>query len=336
MAVEAKRRSLRLKTSVVNASSNNDDSVAAAAAAETQRKKGTKRKSSSQTSASDDFESDPLAPGIMKEVLWRSNPENKKQDIQNAFRLGVNPKITQALLEYCDKKGITAKFEQVLFKKGSALETGKPKDHEFEGEKWLIMHQGKPSNTNMHWVCPGNAKVHKACVNELLEADEVRNLLDQIGTARELQRLTIYSVFFLAVSKSGSGKLDIHTDTQDTDDKAFNILLPLKLVDGSEPELILQDRSPAGNQGKYKYRKDEAILLGDNANHSTNVNINYKEGSMRLMASIFIGEIGDHNIKGVAEGLPAVGVKWANVAAIKKMGVHWSRDESNRKRRPRK
>jgi hypothetical protein len=56
----------------------------------------------------------------------------------------------------------------------------------------------------------------------------------------------------------------IHDDVRNTDDRTFNMIIPLEIVEGSTPELILEGTDdPDFTIGRLKYEENIAVIIGD-------------------------------------------------------------------------
>jgi hypothetical protein len=197
-----------------------------------------------------------------------------------------------------------------------------------EGQPWIVRREASTTSTKMHWTTPGSLDAHKTILSVLASAgfDEV---LCTLGENLKLNHLTVLGVYFLAVSDSGrKGDDFFHADVQDTNMSAYNILFPLMLVEGSQPELIIQDQQEDSRgktkSGNFKFREHEALILGEGAIHSTNPGI--KSGkAFRLMASIYVADVDKDNIKGVLKTFDGSPSEWFKKKALLQMGIQWSR-----------
>jgi hypothetical protein len=99
------------------------------------------------------------------------------------------------------------------------------------------------------------------------------------------------------VSHCARGYVD--HDFSGTHGKAFNVILPLITVDGTSPELEIEDTDE--QTGEYRYVYDEASIIGDYAKRATG-RVDYREqGKYRLAVSIYIADVNGGNAKAILE-----------------------------------
>lgn len=85
-------------------------------------------------------------------------------------------------------------------------------------------------------------------------------VLESLGTKYGLENMTCVHTSFMGISEADDSFT--HTDVYATDEKGFNIIWPLLVVDGSNPELdIVSDDTNVVISVNYEY--DVAFVMGD-------------------------------------------------------------------------
>ena len=209
----------------------------------------------------------------------------------------MNPSIREALLGFARDLGVVNIFRRLLID-GNPLPPGTDLEVVLNGHNWYIDRPQKHWDSDMHWVSPSDEEAHSGFLEALGGAgfDEV---LRAIGERFDLDGLYIYHLTFIGVSRCNEGY--IHHDFKHTDGKAFNVIVPLMLVDGSPPELILTTDDDEDVMGLHKYRYDVGSIVGDYAMHAT-ASCDYRdENGMRLAATIYFADVNDDNVDAVID-----------------------------------
>lgn len=85
-------------------------------------------------------------------------------------------------------------------------------------------------------------------------------VLEGIGTEYGLDNMTCFHLSFMGIS--GADDSFTHADVYATDEKGFNIIWPMIVVNGSSPELdIVSDDTNIVLSVNYEY--DVAYVMGD-------------------------------------------------------------------------
>ena len=92
----------------------------------------------------------------------------------------------------------------------------------------------------------------------------------------------------------------VHHDTTETEDKVFNIIIPLESVPNSPPELIITD-SRDDTVGRLKYEDNVGVMIGDDVHHATS-ECDYRDnpGKMRFAATVYVADINERNSQTIA------------------------------------
>ena len=132
----------------------------------------------------------------------------------------------------------------------------------------------------------------------------------------------------------------MHFDVIRTGAKAFAMIVPLNLVNGTQPELALQsDKKQNDNDlddndeevplrsGGLKYRYEVAAMMGDGANHATS-SVDYRVSKeMRMAATIYIADINESNIQPILDETQNYPPRDRPDILWELAGKHWKRDD---------
>lgn len=198
---------------------------------------------------------------------------------------------------------------------------------------WYAMRPGSRWSSDMHWFSVSNERTHEFMLRMLAEGG-FGEVLDAIGRHYELDSIMIESATFVAVSHCEDSFL--HTDFEDVDGKAFNLLIPVHAVNGSGPELSVAGERYVKIKGKHKKREvrtgikyDEGvgILVGDNTRHGTRECDHRAQGEIKVGLSVYFADLTpvvleylDEDVSGI---FPTAGTKdfyWSQ------RGRQWRKD----------
>lgn len=211
-----------------------------------------------------------------------------------AFRMGLPKNLVPTLRKFIDETGVTSEYHRLLLD-GDSLGPGRDDQVTLHGDEWFIQRPGQKYKSTMHWISPAGEPAHLKYLQALSEGgfDQV---LDAMGNFFGFDGLVCFHLSFIGVDFAQEGFM--HYDNTGTGGKVFNMLFPLYLVNEEyPPELDLQ--SDDGFVGGYKYRYDEAVLIGDDFYHRT-APVDYRERKqIRIAASIYIADVNDDNVKQV-------------------------------------
>jgi len=139
-----------------------------------------------------------------------------------------------------------------------------------------------------------------------------------------LSKKNIWILCLLRLGVSECENSFTHTDVYASDEKAFNIIFPIVLVNGSEPELDIQSED-ANVVTSVNYEYDTAIVMGDYGYHKTSPNVYDDKGNIRIVVGMYCGEINNENAKQLAHVYngedPA---PFMNQFDTNEREVHWS------------
>jgi hypothetical protein len=235
-----------------------------------------------------------LKSGQIEPICWKSNGE---PIADNAYLLGLSPKVRESLLHYCDEIGISEYFRDLTYR-GNGLDFHDDEEKTFGGLKWHVQRPPMHWNSNMHWISPYNAETNLDFLQELGMAgfDEV---LEQIGEHLDMDGLAVYHLSFIAVSHCSEGF--IHKDISGTGGKVFNVIIPLILAKDTGPEFDVAENDMNGLVGRLRYQYDVATMMGDNAFHATSAADYRTSREMRMAATIYIADINEENIDSIMD-----------------------------------
>jgi hypothetical protein len=193
---------------------------------------------------------------------------------------------------------------------------------------WLVHRPNQRWNSNMHWVSPADLRTHENYL-ENLGLSGFDEVLQGIGEKFDhIDGLVCFQLTFIAVSHCTEGFM--HVDFYETDNKAFNVIIPLMLVDGSTPELnIRSDREP-DLVNELKYQNNVGVMLGDMAEHST-ASCDYREKSqMRLMATIYLCDVNEVNVRSIMHSFTQQFPPKDDKRLLGLASAHWKRGDDSK------
>ena len=283
-----------------------------------------------------------LPPGAVTPILWRNaaNNENGGKIVsQYAFQTRLPSKLIDKLLNYTSSIGITDKFRELTSTSAAPPQNG-GEFISFGKNRWYVERPDKSKNIMHHIISPADEYGHEEYIKVLFDGG-FHQVLESIGQTIELDGLAIYQLKFMAVSKSERG--DIHVDTFASGGRTYNVIIPLLVEEDVGPELILLD-DISGERGLYKYQVGMATLIGDDVEYGT-MECDYtnerdgewkyggvrKDGGregMNLVASVYIADIHELNVKSVMEStmsqaFPLMDQNWM----FAQRGRHWWKGE---------
>lgn len=263
--------------------------------------------------------SEDLKPFQLEQMKLRESGESIAD---YAYTLGLPSTLTRMLLEYCNKMGITDRFNELLYTKSHEPGIGTYED--FGDLQWYVQRPDSWWNSNMHWISPANAGSHEDYLR-LLGESGFEDILEIIGTAFDWDGLVCFHLTFLAVSECDDGFA--HYDFHDTGGKGFNIIIPLILVNNSKPELDLYFENEQ-DKATYKYRYNVASLLGDNAIHSTS-SIDYTPSSkFRMAATVYVADVNRDNVDNILLDYTQAYPPKDPILLLKEAGKHWQKGKA--------
>jgi len=253
--------------------------------------------------------------GELLPLVWPNGEKIK----DNIFRVGLPKTLRTELIKYAERVGLYDLIESIY--SGNTLNIGTEEYVNLprSGEMW---HNKRPPgewSSNMHWISPGNKEAHDGFLRALGDGgtDEI---LNSIGRELNLDGISCYHLTFIVVTECDQGY--VHHDFNNTGVKAFNLIVPMDLVPGSEPELDVVDFKR--NVGRFKYEKDVGLLIGDGALHAT-ASTHYSSG-FRLMATIFLADVNQDNIDYMEYSQPYPPDDPSE--RLRNAGEHWKPDGS--------
>ena len=296
------------------------------------------------------FMSPKLHPGEIFPIIWRGydddddgigdEDDNEDDDEDDdvspatvatpyAFQVGLPPELTNELLAYCDRIGITDELRKLTGENPLPVEENIV--HKFhlmaDGKDWYVQRPPLKWTSNMHWISPADESTHEEYLR-VLKRGNFDIVLDAIGKHLGLVSLVAYHLTFIGVSYSEKGF--IHYDSINTGASVYNIIIPLILEDDATPELALvvdEDGDRPRRHGALKYKLGTAAMMGDEAYHGTEA-CDYRESKgMRLAATVYIADISEKNAENIARQtltqiFPLADAKWL----IAEAGRHWVAD----------
>jgi hypothetical protein len=276
-----------------------------------------------------DFIPTPLAPGEMQVIRWAETGEVVSP---NAYRLGLPPRFSRVMLEYCEKMGIVDLFRHLTYK-GNALEIGKEAFLTLDGEQWYLQRPDSKWNSNLQWLSPGGNPAHDHYLQALSVAgfDE---MLRGIGESLKLDSLVVFHVTFIGVSHSVRGYM--HYDVTETQNKTFNVIVPLILANETGPELDLQSNvwdydADEYHVGRYRYEPNIASMMGDDALHASSATDYRTNKEMRLAATIYLADVTEENADYIMKQYTQAFPPQDRTLLLSWAGRHWNPKDPSKK-----
>lgn len=250
----------------------------------------------SDNSAVPDFLEGALHPGEMQPLQWSISREVVAPF---SYRLGLNKEIRTELLKYANDLGITEILRHVT-SGGNPLPPGSDHEVPIGDELWFLQRPGAEWSSNLHWLSPGNELSHNQYLDVLLSAG-FDSILQSIGETMGAEGLVAYQLTFIGVNSCQKG--NFHTDFARVGGKAYNVIIPLILVEDSEPELGIQVTSDTGDLriGRLKYEYEVAAMIGDHLEHATSAANYENSGEFRMAATVYIADVNPDNVNSLVE-----------------------------------
>lgn len=250
-----------------------------------------------------------------------------KRISENMYRVTLPSTLLQELRNYINHMGITD-FYRGLVIDGPPYNPGEEKTVTFQEQNWMVHRPKSHWRSNMHWLSPANEAAHDDYLT-VLSAGGFDQVLDSIGAYFDLDGLSAYHLSFIGVSQCERGF--IHTDVNDSGVMAFNLIIPLMLVEGESPELeILSDDETTTRYYQYEY--NVASMIGDDALHATASCDYMPKGEMRLCATVYVGDITTTNVRNLLMSLTQAYPPVGNAQhLLDRAGCHWSRTDATKR-----
>ena len=263
----------------------------------------------------------PLLSGDISPMMWGG-----RRLSENMFRVGLPPQLLEELREYANRMGITD-FYRGLVVEGQPYKPGTEGPVTFQDQNWMVQRPKSHWASNMHWMSPADETAHDDYLR-VLSAGGFDEVLERVGTYFGLEGLSAYHLSFIGVSQCEKGF--IHADVTDSGKMAFNMIIPLILEDeGPELEILSDDETTTRY---YKYQYNVASMVGDNALHATASCDYQSKGTMRMAATVYIGDITPGNVQNLllslTQAYPPVG---DTQHLLDRAGNHWSKSNPSKK-----
>mmetsp|Transcript_24552 Transcript_24552/g.36402 ORF Transcript_24552/g.36402 Transcript_24552/m.36402 type:complete len:346 (-) Transcript_24552:223-1260(-) len=285
-----------------------------------------------------DFESSELAPNAISSIKWSSSGQTVSP---NSYRLGLDPKLTESLLEYCNDTGITKVFWSLLVNNNPLdPDTYTTIASQCDATSWFVQRPETKWSSNAHWISPKDEAAHDEYL-KVLSKGGFDKTLEVIGKRFDFNGLVAYHLSFIGVSHCTHGYL--HHDFTEVEGKGFNLIIPLMLAKNTAPELDISELQQLNNNkdaqktttadddvvvGRYKYTMDEANMVGDYVGHATSACDYLEAGDMRIAATVYIADVNAGNaerlVKYFTQNYPP---KKDLQHLLDRAGSHWKHDD---------
>lgn len=265
-----------------------------------------------------DFASSLPAPGEISPMAWEGEILS-----ENSFRVGMPTELVRELRSYADRMGIMDCYRDLLID-NNPLEPGSHFHAIFGSHRWLVQRPEQHWCSNMHWASPANESAHNDYLRAL-SAGGFDQVLESIGAYFGMDALSAYQLSFIGVSHCEKGF--IHGDMHDSGKKAFNLIIPLMLESDTGPELEIMSDDEASVR-YYKYRINTASMVGDDAWHATAACDYRLKRSMRLAATVYVGDINTGNVNQILMRLTQEYPPNDAIDLLEMAGMHWSSSDA--------
>lgn len=257
-----------------------------------------------------------LEPGEMRRLEWK---EDGKLVDPYINEIGLPEMLQPMLLDYAERNGFLDRFKDLVGEHPFPIDSWETE--KMNGLWWSVQRTTQKYFSNMHWIGPHDKEANEDLL-KVFGSTGFDKVVDGLARNFGLKTATVMHPTFIAVSDA-TGHF-FHYDFSDTGGKAFNIIIPLIDVPGAGPELTIMDDLDDEKIGGYKYRKNHAMVFGDDGMHCT-AKAHYEEG-YRLGITIFVAEITEENVKDVISGYsqaypPQNDPQWA----LDHAGLHYGR-----------
>jgi hypothetical protein len=250
-----------------------------------------------------------------------------KRISEHMYRVKLPSTLLQELRDYINDMGITDFYRRLVID-GPPYNAGQEKTVTFQDQNWMVHRPKSHWKSNMHWISPADEAANDDYLT-VLSAGGFDQVLDSIGTYFDLDGLSAYHLSFIGVSQCERGF--IHTDVNDSGVMAFNLIIPLMLVNGESPELeILSDDETTTRYYQYEYHV--ASMIGDDALHATASCDYTARGEMRLCATVYVGDITTTNVRNLLMSLTQAYPPVGNAQhLLDRAGDHWSKTDMSKR-----
>ena len=208
------------------------------------------------------------------------------------YKIRLPPYFCCILRDYLEASGLNVLFHHCISNNPRSFLS----DATFTRARWHV--KRKPfvgSESDMFWVSPSDYKLHQEVLKHLGSAgfDVVLRAISNIdhNSARDW---SIFQFSFIVVStcRSTSFHIDFHDSLAGV---AWHVMIPLRLVPDSPPELVVRPEGPDGRLSHVKYEMGLAHIWGSLTDHSTAI-CSYVSG-YRVCLSVSVGSISVSNVK---------------------------------------
>ncbi len=175
------------------------------------------------------------------------------------FKVQIPPMLTAVLADYFPVYQMDSFFDKVMETTPSSCQSNCGQCY----YKWDITKAANHVHSgDMYWISPQDEEAHNNLLAHIGYGG-FGNILASIGNYYlNVLHLTVLAMNFIIVSKCYDEKF--HVDWDDSlDNEAFTVIIPIQLVDGAEPELIMEvGKSSQWEEHQVKYDAQYAYIWG--------------------------------------------------------------------------
>ena len=193
-----------------------------------------------------------------------------------SLQISIANDLTNSLIKYVQSNGLHTFFQDAVFRYHGDKLTKKTitKGRTRIGNEYRVLEYGKSKNakpswqlikfpsmdTDMVWVFPSDPQGHEE-LKKILMQNGFGGVLAAIAEREQncVDHLTILNLSFVVTRKNT--KLNFHLDYEPAlQGHAWNVIVPLELVRGSGPELVLKPSVASTLHQEAQYQKHTAII----------------------------------------------------------------------------
>jgi hypothetical protein len=237
-----------------------------------------------------------LSPGEIVPLTWKHNGQHIAK---SAYVVGLPQNLTSHMLDFCDRRGITSTYQQLLAEsildsnEWYVFEAAQHTTNDKMEEWFAIRYKSVAWDFNMHYIAAWN-EVARQSVFSTLGMAGYDAVLQGVGSFFGLDYLHCFHSSFMGVSEADHSFM--HADVYATGEVGYNIIFPIVTVDGSKPELDLQSDN-ADIVVSVKYQHDRAFVMSDWGYHKTSAVAYDQRSQMRMVMGMYCAQIDATNAK---------------------------------------
>jgi hypothetical protein len=273
-----------------------------------------------------DYQQEPLLPELtIAPIRWHRS--GKEIGGKGCHRMGLPSTLNSAILQYLTDIGMTKAVQHYLYTEPFERTKRSNKMLKFQSWDWFMERPRDYESHDLLTFIPASKDAHVDALAALSGFDVV---LNAIGQHFDWDGIVISHVSVFATSQGDPDRLELDYLFENTDNKAYNLMIPLVLDNGNDeqPELDIHDPDDI-LIGKYKHNENEGLLLGDYCRHSMRGMTNLRDGyHYYLYMSISMADVNATNAESVTPNYYLDGYPFNNwELTLEAAGTHWNKND---------